>query len=358
MKTKKQLTRGLLKLLNINGVSGSTYNVQRYVLDRLDGIEGIKVAQDKYGNVIALLSNDEDGVGVTLGLNAHMDTVFAFGADRKIFRKTEGGEDIFFTNDKCLGADDRAGLEIVLSLMEEFGNKESELHKSFFGTLIAWITIDEETGCIGAEHLARESKLFEDLDMSITFDRRNERDIVWRNSWQEFCDPSYAQVFIKASRLQGMNYELATGSISDAVTSSENGVNSVNLSVGYNHEHSSEEMINLFAFYDTYKVARQFMYIINEEVANVKEFTPEPYKYYYDINSWDNEGTELSGNVSYDFSFDTVNITQKYHGEGRSYEDSVYVDTNDFLEIVAEYLVQNPSAYDELQRKITQKQVY
>ena len=99
------------------------------------------------------------------------------------------------------------------------------------------------------------------------------------------------------------------------------------------------------------------MDIINEESVNVKEFSYNPYQYYYDVDVSGNE-YELGGNVSYDFSIDTVNITQKYHGEGRTYEDSVYVDTDDFLEIVAEFLVQNPSAYDELQRKITQKQVY
>ena len=357
MKTKKQLTRNLLGLLKINGVSGSTYNVQTYVRNRLEVLEGIKVATDDIGNVVAMLSNDEHGEGVTLGLNAHMDTVFEFGKNRKIFRSVEKGQDIFYTNDKCLGADDRAGLEIVLSLMEDFADKNSDLHKNFFGTLIAWITVDEETGCVGASHLAKNSTMFEEMDMSITFDRRNTRDIVIRNTWQDFCDKSYGEVFVKASQLLGMDYKPVTGGISDAMVSSENGVNSVNLSVGYDNEHSSSETIDLNAFYDTYKLALKFMEIINEEVANVEEFSCNPYQYYYDVDVSGNE-YELGGNVSYDFSIDTVNITQKYYGEGRTYEDSVYIDTDDFLEITAEFLVQNPSAYDELQRKITQKQVY
>lgn len=364
MQTKKQLTRNLLQLLKINGVSGSTYNVQRYVLGRLDKIEGIKVAQDKHGNIIAMLSNvddkmldNEDRKEVTLGINAHMDTVFEFGKNRKIYREIEHGEDILWTNDKCLGADDRAGLEIVLSLMEDFGDTTSVIYSQFYGTLIAWITVDEETGCIGAEKLSKETKLFEDLDMSITFDRRNKRDIVVRNAWQDFCDASYSDVFVKASHLLGMDYKPVTGGISDAMVSSESGVNSVNLSVGYDNEHSSSETIDLNAFYDTYKLARQFMYLINSET--VAEFTPtQSYDYYYDAHTGEILDTINGMNVDYDFSYDTVTISQNYKGEGRTYQDTVYVDTDDFLEMVAEYIVQNPSAYDELQRKITQKNVY
>lgn len=357
MKTKKELTRNLIKLLGINGVSRSTYNVERYVINRLDKIEGIKISQDDNGNIVAFLSNDDSVDALSLGINAHMDTVYEFGRDRKIYHSKDG-EDILYTNDKCLGADDRAGLEIVLSLMEDFGDLEGSLRNQFKGNLIAWITVDEEIGCVGAEQLAKTTDLFKSIDMSITFDRRNKRDIVVRNAWQDFCTDSYANVFVKASAMLGMDYKTTTGGISDAMVSSEQSINSVNLSVGYDNEHTTSEQIDLNAFYDTYKLAIQFMSIINEEADSVEDFVYDAFstKYFYDMTSEVESGK--INDIEYDFSINTVNITQKYHGSGREYHDNVYIDSDDFLEIVAEYIVQNPSAYDELQRKITRKQVY
>lgn len=364
MKNYNDIKKGVTELLDIRGVSGHTENVQEYVINRLSKIEGINITRHG-GNIVAVLSNSDEGI--KLGINAHMDTVHAFRDDRKVFLDVVEGDEILSTNDACLGADDRAGLALVLSLMEDFADKNHRMHTDFTGSLIAWITVDEEVGCVGAEQLSAMG-FFENLDMSITFDRRNERDIVCKNFSGDFCDVSYAKAFVKAGAEIGQVWKPVSGSISDAMISSEASVNSVNLSVGYDSEHTTYETLNLRALYDTYRLAHSFIRLVCHE-----EITPYVYSgygkypsyggnsyfangdsYYSYGNSYDFDYEEKNTNARMNLTVDGVEFEQSYYGENdREYSDFVSVNHNEFVDMMAEYLSQNPSAYDELQRKIT-----
>lgn len=366
MKNYNDIKKGVSELLDIRGASGHTENVQEYVINRLSKIEGIKINRHG-GNIVATLSNSEEGI--RLGINAHMDTVHAFRDDRKVYLDVLEGDEILSTNDACLGADDRAGLALVLALMEDFSDSSHRMHQTFEGSLIAWITVDEEIGCIGAEELSRMG-FFENLDMSITFDRRNERDIVCKNFSGDFCDVSYAKAFVKAGENIGQVWRPVEGSISDAMTSSEASVNSVNLSVGYDSEHTTYETLNLRSLYDTYQLAHSFIEIVCQEEIKAYEYVGWSSRSYgYGGNSYfaDGDGYTEYSSTKYEFDYgekstkarmnttsDGVEFEQNYYGENdREYSDYVSMSHNEFVDAMADYLSQNPSAYDELQRKIT-----
>lgn len=365
MKNYNDIKKGVTELLDIRGVSYHTENVQEYVINRLSKIQGINITRHG-GNIVAVLKNSDEGIN--LGINAHMDTVHAFRDDRKVFLDVVEGDEILSTNDACLGADDRAGLALVLALMEDFADKDSRIHTHFTGKLIAWITVDEEVGCLGAEQLSTLG-FFENLDMSITFDRRNERDIVCKNFSGDFCDVSYAKAFVKAGAEIGQVWKPVSGSISDAMTSSEASVNSVNLSVGYDSEHTTYETLNLRALYDTYRLAHSFLRIVCHEEIKAYEYTGYARYGSYGGNSYFANGSdyydfdgkypdfdykEKDTNARMNVTHDGVEFEQSYYGENdREYCDYVSVSHNHFVDMMAEYLSENPSAYDELQRKIT-----
>lgn len=366
MKNYEQVRKGLGQLLNIAGASGETERVQSYVIKRLEKIEGIDIVQWGGGNIVAKLAN---GDGIKLGINAHMDTVHEFRPDRKVQSDIIEGTEYLSTNDNCLGADDRAGLEIVLSLMEDFGDKNSKMREDFDGTLVAWITIDEEIGCIGASQLGQLG-FFENLDMSITFDRRNTRDIVCKNFSGDFCDVTYAKAFVQASNELGMDWTPVSGSISDAMISSDYGVNSVNLSVGYDSEHTTYETLNVNALYETYMLAHKFIELLPEfDIKPLEKMDDYSYAYPYgnggseyfsdggELYSFDdNYKTGQDTTAQIEANYDGVEISQKYYGvDKREYVEYVTATHNQFIDMMAEYLSQYPSAYDELQRKITTK---
>jgi tripeptide aminopeptidase len=131
-----RITRTMLELASIPSTSGHEDEVRDYLMDRLHQL-GLATQVDSAGNLLARL----DGTGEPLLLNAHMDRVPPGLAHTPVLR-----EGVLFSDGTTnLGADDSAGLAIVLELLARV-QEEKMPHPP----LVVVFTVQEETGLKGA----------------------------------------------------------------------------------------------------------------------------------------------------------------------------------------------------------------
>jgi len=233
----EKLKQRLMPLLHIQGESGEERAIRhwlhRYLQSRANWLR-----TDGYGNLLAAV---HCGKGPVILLSAHMDTVQSFHPSRTII---ENGT-ILKSSDGILGADDRAGIAVILEILDFIR------HSRFQGTLKIAFTVEEEIGCLGSRHI--DPAFLRDVDAAIVVDRRGTRDIV--TSWAgrvPFCPDEYGRIFETAGALAGMpDWKMTHGGLSDAKVFAEFGIPSVNLSVGYEHEHTEFETLDYKATLET-----------------------------------------------------------------------------------------------------------
>ena len=229
----------LEELLMIPGKTGSEAKVQAYLLNIIPGLMG-EVRQDDTGNILV---TRRFGFGPTIMLSAHMDIKDELPEesylikDGKIWRRNLG----------ILGADDRAGVAIILNICKVLSSF------NFRGQIKIVFTVSEEDGQYGAEKI--DPAFYSDVDFAISLDRKNGADIISHSTTQLYCDEEYGKVFEDASHdLWNGNYPFKTtkGGISDLRVWSQAGVPSVNLSIGYYNEHTPQEYLNLEEWHRTH----------------------------------------------------------------------------------------------------------
>ena len=188
----------------------------------------IKFLRSKYDNVIVnqhyLVAIGE----IPIALVAHMDTVFPSPALELYYDRRKN---VMWSPDG-LGADDRAGVCAILKIIQ------AGLRPSII------LTTDEEKGGIGACALAVSEYPFDSVDLKymIELDRRGENDCVF---YECYC-PEFTHY------VESFGFEEAKGSFSDiSFLMSQWGICGVNLSVGYENEHSLSEILHVGALYDT-----------------------------------------------------------------------------------------------------------
>ncbi|ADC51484.1 peptidase M42 family protein [Alkalihalophilus pseudofirmus OF4] len=226
----------VMDLLSISGASGNERKIRNHLRQQLNKITDYTY-MDRAGNLLAYLNCGE---GPTVLLSAHMDTVEEFSEDRYIIE--EGT--VLSSSDGVLGADDRAGIAVVLEVLSRISKT------NFNGTLKVAFTVKEEIGCVGAREIDQE--FISDIDAAIVVDRRGTRDIVTSNYSTSFCPDEYGELFEKAGQSLGMeDWKVTVGGSSDARVFAEYSIPSVNLSAGYLHEHTDFETLDYKAAYET-----------------------------------------------------------------------------------------------------------
>ncbi|MBB6447787.1 M20/M25/M40 family metallo-hydrolase [Bacillus benzoevorans] len=244
---KKQLFfYQLEQLLSIDGVSGNEESVRQYVFENLSPfVDHITV--DQSGNILAL-KKYRNGNGPTILLNAHLDTVEPFEIGRTIIKN----DNIWSSSKGILGADDRAGVAVLLEAAK------SLFHSTFNGTVKYIFTVKEEIGLVGASEV--NDYFLWDVDTAIVADRRGKGDIVTSCAgFIPFCDEAYGQWIENVSKEKGLSqWKCTSGGLSDTRIWAEHGIQSVNLSVGYNHEHTEEEYLDINACYQTVQLLHAY----------------------------------------------------------------------------------------------------
>jgi len=178
---------------------------------------GYVITTDAKGEVYLIAEADNQA---TVALVAHCDTV-AKKPPRKL-RTRCGRVDV--KGGGVLGADDRAGIAGILSLVT-LGYRPS-----------IYLTTQEEVGGVGAKQLAKEHTPPDSLRVLIQLDRRGACDYVTYD-----CDSKPLNKWV-----ENFGWENATGSFSDISTLCPQwGIAGVNLSTGYYQEHQATEHLIL-----------------------------------------------------------------------------------------------------------------
>lgn len=173
---------------------------------------------------------------IPIALVAHMDTVFKIPVSDLYYDRKKG---VLWSPDG-LGADDRAGIFAIIKILQ------SGLRPSII------LTCGEEQGGLGASALAEKYPdcPITGLKYMIELDRRGTNDCVFYDCYcPEFVD--YVEKFGFCERW---------GSFSD-ISFLMPGWNivGVNLSVGYEDEHSYTEILNIGPLFDTIRKVKQML---------------------------------------------------------------------------------------------------
>ncbi|MCZ4246876.1 hypothetical protein BXO87_01875 [Bacillus sp. GZB] len=246
----KKMKKQLIKLLNIQAPSGEEHKVVEYVKPILKSLCD-KVWLDDYKNLLAE-KKVGSGKGATIILSAHMDSVSNIAKERVVYESNG----TFYTTKGILGADDRAGIAILLAVLRNVDKT------AFEGTIKVAFSREEEIGCVGSQNI--DPEWIKGSDLAIVVDRRGNKDIVVGNYSQAFCSNAVGKFFEDCSALQDMNWEATEGGISDACTFAELNVNAVNLSAGYLNEHTEKEYVVFKDMQRTVKLILQAFATIND----------------------------------------------------------------------------------------------
>jgi hypothetical protein len=233
--------------------------------------EGLKktlaeYVKKKYGENKVLVKKEYIyAVGdIPVALVAHMDTVFK-----------EPPTHIFYDKEKCvmwspegLGADDRAGIFAIIKILQA-GLRPSVI-----------FTTDEEVGALGAEKLVSDlPKPYTELKYIIQLDRRGSNDCVFYS-----CDNPLFVEYVET-----FGFAENWGSFSDiSVICPCWKVAGVNLSVGYDDEHTVAETLNTTHLLQTIAKVKKMLLVENIPAF---EYIPAIYKY----------GKGVGGIYSYDY---------------------------------------------------------
>lgn len=252
--------RRLMGLLDIPGASGNEQAIGEHLMtilkNRLDS-----VWTDEAGNVLGELSIPEGrGDAPILLLSAHMDVKDSSGEGKEILRE----KNILRRDGGILGADDRAGIAAIINVVDIVKQYKIGCHLKFA------FTVYEEKGQIGAN--AIDKSFFEGVDFAISLDRRGENDIVVRSrSGHEYCDEAQASFVTQLSKWlwkdNHYHYKPVTGWISDLIVWSQRGIPSVNLSIGYDDEHTKDESLNLGAWHRVQDLLMEIISFKTESAA-------------------------------------------------------------------------------------------
>lgn len=265
----KKLQKQLLNLLNIHAVSGEEKPVRDYLKPILDSTMDTTHIDD-YGNLLGC-KKVGSGNGATVLLSAHMDTVRAVVKDREIINNNG----IISSSKGALGADDRAGIAIILAVLRNLKRID------FNGTIKVAFSREEEIGCIGSGKINAE--WYDDVDLAIVVDRRDSRDIVV-GCGMAFCSNEVGNFMTEVGKMVDMDWKCVEGGISDAMTFSYNNINSINLSAGYFNEHTSDEFVIIDNMRDTTRLIIQTLAVIN---GFYKDFGDVPFENEW-VKHWDN----------------------------------------------------------------------
>lgn len=175
---------------------------------------------------------------IPIALVAHMDTVFSHPASEVFYDQRKG---VLWSPDG-LGADDRAGIFAILQIVK------SGLRPSII------LTTDEERGGLGAQELAKQKCPIPNLKYMIQLDRHGTNDCVFYDC---FCPEFTAYI-------ESFGFTERIGSFSDiSFLMPAWDICGVNLSVGYENEHSLCEVLYINALLDTIDKVKKILTVEN-----------------------------------------------------------------------------------------------
>ena len=207
---------------------------------------------------------------------AHVDTVHRETGANKI-RKTKT---MWYAEGAPLGADDGAGCAMLMHL----------IHADVKGYYV--FSQGEECGGIGAKFLESTHKsLLGQFDRAIAFDRRGTDSVISHQGWSRCASDTFCQALADALNLHDENLMYApddTGVYTDTAEFTDIIPECTNISVGYDHEHSQQESLNIAHFE---LLAQSVLQVEWDKLPTDRDPTVPEYKETkYDTAWWTNYG--------------------------------------------------------------------
>jgi hypothetical protein len=184
-----------------------------------------ELQKDEFGNLFIKIGESD------VMFTSHLDTATsALTAVTHVF----DGNIIKTDGKSILGADDKAGVTIMLYMIE---NKIPGLYYFFLG---------EEVGCIGSRKVANVQKdqKIEGINKVISFDRRGNDSVITFQSSQRCCSDVFGEALSKQLNLADDTFSYKndpTGILTDSVQFIKIYSECTNISVGYKSEHTFSE---------------------------------------------------------------------------------------------------------------------
>ena len=211
-----------------------------------------KYLQDKYKSVTKTKDYIVAVGDIPIALVAHLDTVFAKPVKKLYYDQRKS---VMWSSDG-LGADDRAGVFAIIKIIQ------SGLRPSII------FTTDEEKGGLGAEVLSKQPCPIPNLKYMIELDRRGTNDCVFYDCY----NPDFIHY------IEAFGFVEAFGSFSDiSWLMPAWKICGVNLSVGYEDEHSYSETLCISALYDTIDKVKNMLKAVNIPTFEYKDLSAYPY---------------------------------------------------------------------------------
>jgi hypothetical protein len=225
---------------------------------------------------------------IPIALVAHMDTVFYNQPGEVYYDQRKG---VLWSPDG-LGADDRAGIFAIIQIIQ------SGLRPSII------LTTDEERGGLGAQKLAKKECPIPGLKYMIELDRKGSCDCVF----YDCANPQFIQYIEKFGFIE------RTGSFSDiSFLMSAWKICGVNLSIGYQDEHSIAEILNIGALYRTVDIVKRMLQSTDIPKFNYVELSNKLTDYYKNTNSYENYDMGMPCECCGKFFFEFELIPVKGH---------------------------------------------
>lgn len=220
--------------------TGNKYNDVRYTFLKLvqktipHGHESLyekmlpKMNRDKVGNFWVKIG-DSDTM-----FTSHLDTASNTMDHITLYTYESNNKEIIHTDKKSiLGADDRAGVSLMLKMMH---NKIPGLYYFFVG---------EEMGNIGSKFVRENFHQLENMaqvNKCISFDRKANNSIITHQSGDVSCSDEFASSLINEFKMSGIEMSKdPTGIWTDSAIFMDVIPECTNISVGYMNEHTFDE---------------------------------------------------------------------------------------------------------------------
>lgn len=259
---------------------------------------------DQFGNYFL-----EIGKTTTM-FTSHLDTA---SYDKSVVRHVIKGDLILTDGSTILGADDKAGVTIMLYMIK---NKVPGLYYFFLG---------EERGCIGSSKLKNVFKnIYPQITKVISFDRRGKGSIITHQSYGRTASDEFAiDLSNKLNSLGfGFNYQPdPTGIYTDSNQFAGIVSECTNISVGYQSEHTRSENQSISHLENLCKAAIKIDW---ESLVVSRDFTKNDDPW----SRWDNGYWGVSTDYSQRDSWDYGGGTSS--GKTQSYYDGLDWDSDDF----------------------------
>ncbi len=188
-----------------------------------------ELEKDEFGNLFIKIGESD------VMFTSHLDTATSALTEVK---HTFDGVNIKSDGKSILGADDKAGVTIMLYMIEK---KIPGLYYFFLG---------EEVGCVGSRKVANKLKTekIEGINKVISFDRRGTDSVITFQSSQRCCSEKFGEELSKQLNLAEDTFSYKndpTGILTDSIQFISIYPECTNISVGYKNEHTFSEVQNI-----------------------------------------------------------------------------------------------------------------